>query len=506
MHSYDRRSHLAQLVGARSRLLTDHPAYLNASTGEALSWTALDSLARRWQLRATEFRMPARSRVGLVIADPLAFAGSYIACLAAGLTAVPIDPRVAAAEVLATTARLRVDVLTTDRTDLIDGVAPHPVWLARGGDVLPLRGAAADAWPSGGAALRPAALLASSGTSGAPKVVPLEEWQLLAAAGRIARHHHLGLGDRGYTPLPLFHVNAQVVGLLAALVSGSTLVVDNRFHASDYWQRVAEWRPTWLNTVPAMLATLAELAPPPERVARRVRFARSASAPLRVDIEARFERHSGVGVLQTYGMTEVASQLTANPLDELMRRRGSVGLPVGVEVAVLDASGRSVPAGATGVVHVRGPGVISSYVVASDAAPEHTRPARDSHGWLSTRDVGWFDDGGFLHLLGRADDVINRGGEKLYPVEIERVLATNPNVAGAIVVGAPHDRLGEVPIAYVVIRHAVDRRHDGDLVRTCAAELPPHRRPAEIRRLRSLPTGPTGKVLRNLRALEAAAA
>ena len=497
---------MAHLVRARSRLLADQAAYLSASTGETLSWTDLESLTQRWESLATDFHLPGRSRIGLVIADPLAFAGAYIACLAAGLAVVPVDPREPAADVLATAARLRVDVLTTDRDDLLDSVTPQPVWRTCAGDVHPFRGAPADVWPSGGAALRPAALLASSGTSGAPKVVPLEEEQLLAAATRIARHHHLGLGDRGYTPLPLFHVNAQVVGLLSALVSGSSLVVDDRFHASDYWARVAEWRPTWLNAVPAMLATLAELAPPSERLVHRVRFARSASAPLRVDVEARFERHSGVGVLQTYGMTEVASQLTANPLDELMRRRGSVGMPVGVEVAVLDASGRTLETGAPGMVHVRGAGVISRYLVASDAEREHTRSARDSNGWLPTRDVGWFDDGGFLHLLGRVDDVINRGGEKLYPIEIERVLVANPNVAGAIVVGTPHDRLGEVPVAYVVTRRSAGRAHDGDLVRTCAAELPPHKRPVEIRRLRALPTGPTGKVVRTLRALEAAAA
>ena len=506
MRASDRPSQMAHLVRARSRLLTDQAAYLNASTGEVLSWADLESLTQRWESLATDFRMPARSRVGLVIADPLAFAGSYIACLAAGLAVVPIDPREPAADVLATAARLRVDAVTSDRDDLLDSVAPQPVWQAYAGDVRPVRGAPTAVWPSGGAALRPAALLVSSGTSGAPKVVPLEEQLLLAAAARIARHHHLGPGDRGYTPLPLFHVNAQVVGLLAALVSGSSLVVDDRFHASDYWARVAEWRPTWLNTVPAMLATLAELAPPDERLVHRVRFARSASAPLRVDVEARFERRTGVGVLQTYGMTEVASQLTANPLDELMRRRGSVGLPVGVEVAVLDSSGQRLESGAPGMVHVRGAGVISSYLVASDAAREHTRSARDSRGWLPTRDVGWFDDGGFLHLLGRADDVINRGGEKLYPVEIERVLVANPNVAGAIVVGRPHDRLGEVPVAYVVTRRSADPTHDGALVRTCAAALAPHKRPVEIRRLRALPTGPTGKVIRNLRALEAAAA
>lgn len=486
-------------------MLAGSDAYVDAATGDTLSWNSLRALALRWRELATDLRLPSRSRVGLVITNPLAFSGAYISCLAAGLSAVPIDPRVAGAEVLATAARLRVDAIATDRADLIEGDAPHPVLQTTVRDVRLVRSRRASAWPSGGAALRPAAVLASSGTSGAPKVVPLEEWQLLAAASRIARHHHLGQGDRGYTPLPLFHVNAQVVGLLSALVSGSVLVVDTKFHASDYWNRVAEWRPTWLNTVPAMLATLAELAPPAESLARTLRFARSASAPLRVDIESRFERRTGVGVLQTYGMTEVASQLTANPLDELARRRGSVGLPVGVEISVRDRFGDVVEAGTPGVVHVRGAGVISSYLVVSDVTAERTRPARDANGWLPTGDVGWLADDGFLHLLGRVDDVINRGGEKLYPAEIERVLVTNPNVAAAIVVGIQHERLGQVPVAFVV-RRTADATRDDDLARACVSALPPYKRPASIRRLHALPIGPTGKPLRKLAALEAAAA
>lgn len=505
MHTPTGPARIADLLQDRARLLADSDAYVNAATGDKLSWSSLEALGLRWRELATDLRLPSRSRVGLVITNPLAFSGAYVACLAAGLSAVPIDPRLPAAQALATSARLRVDVVATDRVDLLEGDTPQPVLHSGVRDVRLVRGTRASAWPSGGAALRPAAVLASSGTSGAPKVVPLEEWQLIAAASRIARHHRLGRGDRGYTPLPLFHVNAQVVGLLSALVSGSTLVVDTKFHASDYWNRVAEWRPTWLNTVPAMLATLAELAPPSETLARTLRFARSASAPLRVDIESRFERLTGVGVLQTYGMTEVASQLTANPLDELARRRGSVGLPVGVEIGVLDSSGRIVEPGKPGTVSVRGAGVISSYLVVSDVTAERTRPARDANGWLPTGDIGWLADDGFLHLLGRVDDMINRGGEKLYPAEIERVLVTNPGIAAAIVVGMQHERLGQVPVAFVVQR-TPDAVRDDDVAHACASALPPYKRPATIRRLHALPIGPTGKPLRTLAALEAAAA
>jgi acyl-CoA synthetase (AMP-forming)/AMP-acid ligase II len=243
-------------------------------------------------------------------------------------------------------------------------------------------------------------------------------------------------------------------------------------------------------------------------VTARVRFARSASAPLPVATLRAFTQRTGIGVLETYGMTEAASQIAANPIHPAARRAGSVGLPFGVEVAVLDGDGQHVATGDVGVVHLRGDGIVRSYLDISEDGVETARNARDARGWLCTGDAGRFDEDGFLHLAGRVDDVINRGGEKFYPAEIESVLLAHPGVAAATVVAGPHARLGNVPLAFVIprARDGVAAVLASELQAACAAMLPRYKCPTEIRVVSSLPVGATGKVRRRELVAELAAA
>jgi acyl-CoA synthetase (AMP-forming)/AMP-acid ligase II len=359
--------------------------------------------------------------------------------------------------------------------------------------------------PGDAVAARPAALLASSGTTGDPKGVPLSERLLLAGARRVVDHHRLTPAERGYTPLPLFHVNAQVIGLLATLVGGGSLVVDSRFDRDAYWDRVAAWRPTWLNTVPAVLGALLEVPAPDGGLVQGIRFARSASAPLPPAVLERFERHTGVSVLETYGMTEAAGQICANPLETAARRLGSVGPAVGIDLEVATPDGLRAAPGELGPVRLRGDDVVAHYLELALEGPERLRPARDARGWLSTGDLGRLDGDGFLHLAGREDDVINRGGEKFHPQEVERVLLGHPAVAAAAVVGAPHPRLGQVAVAFVTVRGHVPASLAADLGAICSERLARYKRPVEIRVTPALPLGPTGKVRRrDLRAALAA--
>jgi acyl-CoA synthetase (AMP-forming)/AMP-acid ligase II len=489
---------VSRLLAARALERPTTAAFVVGADGRSLTWSELASQAENW--RAASRALPQRTRVGLVATDPLAFTAAYLGALAAGLTVVPLDPRLTASELSNSIARLRVDVLATDTPDLFE--VETEIWsLTDSGPIL-VRSATLSARPSDGAARRPAVLLASSGTTGAPKGIPLSEWQLMHAARRVARHHGFAPDQRGYTPLPLFHVNAQVMGLLANVVSGASLVVDRRFDVNAYWERVEQWRPTWLNAVPAILASLASAPAPSEDVVRGIRFARSASAPLPEHTLRAFTEHTGIGVLETYGMTEAAGQITANPVDVAGRRIGSVGLPVGVGLSVLDPDGRPAVPGQEGMVALRGRQVVSHYLDLSPDVAERARPARDANGWLLTGDLGVRDEAGFVRLAGRADDVINRGGEKIHPLEIENVLLGHPAVRSAAVVGAPHDRLGQVAVAFVT---ASPGAHADDLARDlralCERELTRYKRPTTIEITEQLPTGPTGKVLR--RALRA---
>ncbi len=474
------------------------PALTEGASGRSLSWAGLAEAGRRFGATVGAGNLPALGRVGLCLADPLEMASSY---LAAGLTVAPLDPDTTLPELLGACRRLGLSAV-------VGGPEPAEGWAP----ALERAGVATWATAGGGAALRAltppggagepghgaALLLSSSGTTGRPKLVPLGEGQLLGTARSVVSCHRLGPGDRGYSPLPLSHINGLVVGVLAGLVGGYPLVLDRRFSASSFWEVVEREQVSWVNLVPAILAILAARRPPPAEVARRVAFARSASAPLPLRTLESFEAATGIPVVETYGMTEAASQITSNPRPPAKRRPGSVGRPVGVELRIVDRDRAPLPAGGIGEVEIRGDNVVGVYWEPAGSNPPE-RPARSADGWLPTGDLGHLDADGYLYLVGRADDVINRGGEKLYPREVEEVLLGDERVAAAAVVGRPHPSLGEEPVAYVLPREdppvepgALAR----DLDRRCVDLLSRFRRPAEIVIASSLPQGPNGKVRR----------
>jgi acyl-CoA synthetase (AMP-forming)/AMP-acid ligase II len=468
--------------------------YLDAGSGEAVTWSEAARQGAEWARL-----LPPGTVVGLRAARPAAFCRAYLAGLAAGVCVAPLDPRATPDEVAGLLDVLQAADLVVDGEEA----------------AAQFSGAGVQLWITSAAGLRPAerghrvrlgspgtaALLPTSGTTGAPKLVPLTEGQLLRVAAGIARHHQLTPRDRGYSPLPLFHVNAQVVGVLSTLVAGSSLVVEDRFHGSRFWAAAEELEVSWLNLVPAILGILGE-GDPPAAVSRRVRFARSASAPLPSAVQQRFEASSGIGVLETYGMTEAASQIAANPLPAGARRPGSAGRPVGVAVRIVDSDRRDLGPDEVGAVEIRGRNVVDAYL-GPGRAPI---PARAADGWLRTGDLACRDREGFLYLAGRSDDVINRGGEKFHPRDIEEVLLADPRISGAAVVGRPHRILGEEPVAYVVAEQGRADRGAlaAELLAQCQQMLSPHKQPAGVVVVGALPAGPTGKPDR--RALRAAAA
>jgi acyl-CoA synthetase (AMP-forming)/AMP-acid ligase II len=309
-------------------------------------------------------------------------------------------------------------------------------------------------------------------------------------AASVAIHHRLTPADRGYCCLPLFHVNAEVVGLLATLAARACLVLDRKFSRSGFWAMIKEQQITWINAVPAIISILA-MEPGEGPAPECVRFVRSASAPLPPSALCRFERAFGVPVIETYGMTEAASQITANPLGA--RRPGSVGVACGVELRVVDERDEIIAAGGAGRVQIRGISVTDTYWAPAGEHPAQ-RSALVPGGWLPTGDVGQLDADGYLWLIGRDDDVINRGGEKVQPREVEELLAADPRVAVAVVVGRPHPTVGHEPVAYVVARAGTPPTDlASDLERRCARTLSRYKRPAAIIVLDTIPAGPTGK-------------
>jgi oxalate---CoA ligase len=515
-------SGLAPLVVGRAREFEGRVFLEEVATGRSLTFSHLGELTRRRAAELAAARVPAQARVMIDVADPVNFGIEYLGVIAAGRCAVPVNPDAPDAELARTVATVEPAVLITDRPGRASALGlpaletpPRPLPPGRGGSTTLARFGTPDRF---GTLNRPgvsggSVLLLTSGSTGAPKAVELTEQQLVYVAAGVARHNQLTPADRGYSALPLFHINAQVVALLASLVAGSTLLVDRRFRRTGFWERLAQRDVTWINAVPAILTILAEypvLARP-----ARLRFIRSASAPLPAAVRQRVEARAHVPVVESYGMTEAASQITAMPLDG-SGPAGSCGQAVGVELQVREHDGVPVPTGTTGTVWLRGPGVIGGYVATEGGRPG-TSTARAAErfgadGWLNSGDLGYLDGDGFLFLAGRSDDVINRGGEMLYPREIEEVLMADPAVQDAVVVGRSSPILGQVPVAYVIPAREPDTAGQLEellarLNGRCAAELSRFKLPETIYVVPDLPRAATGKVQRHrLRQAQAQAA
>ena len=459
---------------------------LKDTAGGTLSYAGLHRSTRAWARRLDRAGIAPGAAVALRWPDPLGYATALVAILGAGRVVVPLDPAAPAAELARVLAVARPEaIVAASDQGLPPGLAvlgPPEVPV----DVPARRDIDATSRAGG-------IFLCTSGTTGTPKGILLREDQLAHVAGAVAGHHRLTPADRGYCCLPLFHVNAEVVGLLATLAARACLVLDRKFSRRGFWPLIAERQITWINAVPAIITVLA-MDPPAEPVSGRIRFVRSASAPLPPVTLKRFEDAFGLPVVETYGMTEAASMITANPVDG-PRKAGSAGRPADTEVRVAERIGsRYLPvrAGAVGRVQIRGRGVIREYATGGPAG------AIDPEGWLDTGDLGHLDQDGYLFLAGRSDDVINRGGEKIYPREIEDFLLAQPGVGWAAVIAARDEVLGERPVAYVVPAGPGQWPEMEEALRAaCAAALPRPKRPTAFYLVRELPLGPVGKVARH---------
>jgi acyl-CoA synthetase (AMP-forming)/AMP-acid ligase II len=466
--------------------------YLEDARGTgALTYAGLRQVVQDLERRLDDAGLPPGARIAVRGSDPLGYAAALVGLVAAGRVAVPLDPGAPAADLARVLAVARPAATVTDTSaDLTVGESADP------GEAAATVPYDSEPGPCGGI------FLCTSGTTGTPKGILLGDEQLAHVAASVVSHHKLTAADRGYCSLPLFHVNAEVVGLLATLSAGASLALDARFSRRGFWEMIAERRITWINAVPAIISILA-MDPPSERPA--VRFVRSASAPLPRAALERFEAAFGIPVVETYGMTEAASMITANPVHG-PRKAGSAGLPVGTEVRVvvpddiiLDGVAPAAP-GELGQVQIRGKGVIKRYA-------EGGRPgAIDPDGWLDTGDLGYLDSDGYLFLAGRSDDVINRGGEKIYPREIEEILLAQRGVRAAAVVGVRDEVLGERAVAYVIPNDGwLNHQLETELRTVCEEQLPRQKRPSAFRVVDRLPLGPTGKIARyRLRAPAAA--
>jgi len=335
--------------------------------------------------------------------------------------------------------------------------------------------------------------LFTSGTTSRPKIVPLTHTNICTSAFSAVAALRLSEADRCLNVLPLFHGHGLIATVMTSLAAGGGVVCTPGCDVNRFFGWLREFAPTWYSAVPTMhQAILAQARLNPDQVAGiRLRLVRSASAPLPPQVFAELEQMFGTSVIEFYGMTETASApIACNPLPPRRSKPGSVGIPVGLDVAIMDDRGDVLPAGEAGHVTVRGASVMPGYD--GDAAATTAAFAGD---WFKTGDQGFFDDEGYLYLSGRTREMINRGGENIAPREVDEALLEHPAVAEAVTFAVPHATLGEDVAAAVVLRPNADATPK-DIRQFAAGRLADFKVPRQVLIVGQLPKGSTGKVQR----------
>ncbi len=337
-----------------------------------------------------------------------------------------------------------------------------------------------------------AIIIYTSGTTGKPKGCLLTHGNLIANARQISEWLKFTLNDRLLTIMPLFHMNAVSVTTLSAVYAGGSTVVSPKFSASRFWQIISDYQITSFGSVATMLSML--LTTYPDGVPRglktdQLRFAMCGSAPVPAEVLRTFEERFHCLVIEGYGLSESTCRSTFNPPDE-RRRPGSCGLPIGNEMQVVDELDGEVAEGKLGEIVLRGENILKGYYKNPEATAKAFR-----NGWFHTGDVGYRDKDGFYYIVDRKSDMIIRGGENIYPREIDEVLYQHPAVRAAAVIGIPDDLYGEEVAAFVVLKEDA-KVTEAEIIDFCRKELADYKCPKTVRFVEEIPKGPTGKLLK----------
>jgi len=339
-----------------------------------------------------------------------------------------------------------------------------------------------------------ALLMYTSGTTGKPKGCVLSNRSVCAGGEFTSSAHELSAKDRVLCAMPLYHINGQIVTTVAPLVHGGSVVMPQRFSVSHYWELVAKHQCTWINVVPTIIAYLMNAPTPKDKEldVSRVKFCRSASAPLPPELHRAFEQRFDISIIETFGMTETNAPCFTNPYDPKKRKIGSPGTAYGNEAKVIDpATGREQSRGMPGELMVRGDNVMTGYY----KDPENTANTLEPDGWLHSGDLGYMDDDGFVFVTGRIKELIIKGGENIAPREIDEALLKHPAVLEAAAVGIPDANYGQEIMACVILKPGMECSVE-TLTAFSKQELGPYKTPKVIKFVSELPKGPSGKVQR----------
>lgn len=445
-------------------------------------------------------------RVAIVLDNGPEMASCFIAC-ASGVASAPLNPAYRADEFEFYLSDLNARALI-----VAQGSGSPAVEVAGrlGVPVLELvvaAGAPAGAFtlepraaPAAGAAASPghaqegdvSMVLHTSGTTSRPKIVPLSQGNLAASARHIAATLQFAPRDCGLNIMPLFHIHGLIAGVLAPLAAGSQVFCTPGFNALKFFGWMDEARPTWYTAVPTMHQAILGRAPKNAEVIARhpLRFIRSSSSSIPPQVIRELEEVFKAPLIEAYGMTEATHQMCSNPLPPAARKPGTVGQAAGPEVAIMAEDGSLLPRGATGEIVIRGPNVTAGY----ESNPKANAEAF-VNGWFRTGDQGVMDADGYVSITGRLKEIINRGGEKISPREVDEILMDHPAVAQVVCFGMPHAKLGEEVAACVVLREGAQAT-ERDLQEFVGRRAADFKVPKKILFMAEIPKGATGKLQR----------
>lgn len=445
-------------------------------------------------------------RVAIVLHNGPEMATCFVAC-ASGVTSAPLNPAYRADEFEFYLADLNakaliverdshspaIDVATRLHVRVIDLVVPDGA--PAGSFVLEPRDGSIPASTAQPTYAQPddvSMVLHTSGTTSRPKIVPLSQSNLCASATNIRTTLQFTPADRGLNIMPLFHIHGLIAGMLAPLSAGSQVYCTPGFHTLKFFHWMDEAKPTWYTAVPTMhQAILMRAGKHTDVIARHpLRFLRSSSSSMPPQVIRELEEVFGAPLIEAYGMTEATHQMASNPLPPATRKPGSVGLAAGPEVAIMAEDGSLLPAGGIGEIVIRGANVTRGYENNPKANAEGF-----SHGWFRTGDQGTMDAEGYISLTGRLKEIINRGGEKVSPREVDEILMDHPAVAQVVCFGMPHPKLGEEVAAVVVLRDG-QQASERDLQAFVGTRAADFKVPKKILFMDEIPKGATGKLQR----------
>jgi amino acid adenylation domain-containing protein len=498
-----RPSTLRRLI---DRMALERPDSVYLSSPESgLEWTyhELRSQSNRLGLKLIELGFGAGDKVAFMMDNGVFTAGVFLGTIYAGLVSVPLNVRAGRTQLayMLEHSDTKLVFVSPEYEELLQQVKAEvgrdlkviradvdrgPGW----DQADPRDTALPDVQPD-----TPALLIYTSGSTEQPKGVLHTQRTFVVGGWNTAIPHELSPSDRTLCVLPLYHINAESISLLGTLLTGGTVVMPHRFIVREFWESIAEYRCTWTALVPTIISQLLDWVNPrtqgKEEALERIRFIRSSSAPLAPALHRAFEDKFGLRLIEAMGSTECGGNIFSNPLPPGKDKIGTPGRPYGFDLRILGPDGTEVRRGETGEIHLRGPSIMAGYY----KNPQGTLAVLDCDGWLRTGDLAYLDEDGYVFIVGRAKELIIKGGMNVAPRQIDDVLLSHPAVQDAAALGVLDHYFGEDIIAFVVLRPGA-RADEQELREFCEIHVGSFKTPTDIYLVADLPKGPTGKVQR----------